>query len=271
MAWKEKYVPWYRIVEDIMEDLVPSLEDNEIIKFVSDTDWLIIPTIFERSKDESKNRPAPNLFVSLSGESIHVGISYDNLPSLNLFKNILHMIHDSERSDLVNHLTNLPDEYDTILFRKIKENHPLQTPEYEHEYEFTTNTIDSIKLEEMIEKSDEILKEGRRLSRIESKGWPIYTPAITLLSILINKNKADFIKVLKDIKPIYGIVVSVKTLSELDIEAERKERYDRIQLMQVYFCPVCKEEYTKEDYETNLFCPKCGTSRARWIRGDEML
>jgi len=270
LAWKKKYVPWYRIVEEVMEDLVPSLEDNEIINFVSDTDWAVIPTIFERSKDESKNRPAPNLFVSLYGENIHVGISYDNLPSLNLFKNILHEVHDHEMSDLVQHLTNLPDEFETILFRKIKLNHPKQAPDYERVYKFTTNTIDSIKLEETIEKSDEILKEGRRLMRTEGKSWPIYTPAITLLSIWVNKNNADFIKALKNIKPIYKIVVNVKTLSELDIEVERKKRYDRIQLMQVYFCPVCKEQYNKEDYEINLFCPKCGTSRARWIRGDKL-
>jgi hypothetical protein len=72
-AEKAKYVPWYRLAEKALGDLIPHPKnDAEITKWVSQEDWLLIPSYTERSLTEARSRPDPNLYFSLENGSIRI-------------------------------------------------------------------------------------------------------------------------------------------------------------------------------------------------------
>jgi hypothetical protein len=270
MSWKRKYIPWYRIMEDELGDLVPHLSDDEIIGYVSEANWLVVPLGSESTRNQAKNRPAPNLYFSIHTKSIHLGLSYQNQPSLALFKNIAHEFHDPHRSDLIKNLRKLGDGFRTSVYKMIRENHPRQQPDYEEVYSFITNTIDEIKLEKLISISNEIREEGRKRRSDEDKNWPPIIPGIDLANLRITINENAFRNVLRQLKPVYKIILNIKTRREIISETEKSKRISRLELRKIFYCPVCHNEYSIEDYENNLFCPVDGSSRATWIRGDEL-
>lgn len=228
----------------------------------------------EHNKEGAKNRPAPNLSFSLYEDETRIGISYQNLPSIKLFKNIAHEFHDSDRSELIGHLRNLDDDFETTVYRMIKEHHFAEEPEYEQEYSFITNTIDEVKLEKVISLSDEIRVEGRERRLAEGKSWTPVILGIDLANIRLEKDEDSFRRVLRQIKPIYQIVLNIYTSQEinqkLSEELERKIRAKEIEARSYYRCSTCAKEYTQVEYDNIQFCTSCGTSRARWTRGDQL-
>lgn len=270
MTWKEKYIPWYRTIESIFGDLVPNLTDEDIIESVFDTDWLIIKKRGDRSRNEAKDRPVPNIFMSLHQSRIHLGLAYENIASIELFKNILHVVHNPEKSDLIKYLKKLDERFTTVVYKRTRENYPLQEFDYDPVYRFKTNKIDPIKLEVLIEKSDSIRREGRKEMRIRDISWPIYTPSINLFDVHLDADIEEFSNVLKKIKPIYEIILNIKTTGEIIEEIKRRNRITKLEARNVFFCPGCGEQYTLEDYHKYRFCPSCGTSRATWVRGDKL-
>lgn len=269
--WKEKYIPWFRIIESVFGGLVPNLLDEEIMESVFDTDWMIIKKWGDRSRTEAKDRPIPNLFMSLHDNKIHLGLAYENIASIELFKNILHDVHNHERSDFISYLTNLDKHFKTKLYRRIREYYPLQQFEYELHYEFTTKEIDLEKLVTLIKKSDEIRSEGREEKQRREISWPPYTPSINLLDVYLDVDEKDFRVILNEIKPIYEIILSIKTNDEISQSIERENRKKILELRNTWYCIKCNTQYTKEDYETQLFCPICGSSRATWLTGDHYM
>lgn len=271
MSWKREYILWYKFIEEILGDAVPHHKDEEIVRYVSAADWLVVPLRDERDREEAKNRPAPNLFMSLHEDSIHIGISYQNLPSIELFKNISHEFHDPDRSEFLNFLKGLNEKFKTSVYKIIKYTHFSQVPDYEKVFEFTTNMIDENKLDKVISISDSIREEGRELRKLGNLSWAPIIPGINLLDIHIDVDDNKFKEILEQIKPIYNIILKIKTKGEIVDEIKRQKRTLRLSARDFYYCPGCSNEYSLEDYKNYRFCKVCETSRAAWIRGDELI
>jgi len=48
LSWKKEYIKWYKIAQEVLAGSIPFLSDNEIVKFVSQNNWLIIPAGIEK-------------------------------------------------------------------------------------------------------------------------------------------------------------------------------------------------------------------------------
>jgi hypothetical protein len=230
MSQKSKYIPWYSIIVREFGDLVPDLSDDEIQRQVSSNDWLMVPTPGEKGITEGKNRDVPNLYIVLDDGKIRVGLSYQNILSLEHFKNIDHEFHAPEKSLLVKYLLNLDDIFETRISRKIKEHFFRETPKYDVVDSFRTNTLNNEQLEKLIEHSDKIREEGRHLKKMRHINFPPITPDIDLFTVEVNADEKSFIEILSKIKPIYEIVVSLKTSNQIkdildeDIKKEEKNK-----------------------------------------------
>jgi len=224
LTWKKKYIPYYHILEDILGKLVPKLTSEEICNFVSNEDWMLVPTEKESGIDDGKTRKIPNMYFALRENSIGIGIVCHTIPSINFFKNITHDFHSEDKKELSTKLLDLNDNYITRLARKIKNNNFAQSPEYETVLEFQTNTLNTTILDELIDLSDKIREEGREIRKQRKISWPPHTPAIYLLRTEIPKTNQDFIDTIKTIKPIYEIILNIKPEKEIKRILSKQER-----------------------------------------------
>ena len=222
--WKEKYIPYYRTLEEILGDLIPKLDDEKIFNFVSREDWLLVPTEKEADIDDGKTRQIPNLYFALRENSIGIGIVCHTIPTIDFFKNITHDFHSEDKAELSSRLLGLDNGFTTQLRRKIKDYNPMQSPDYETVMDYPTNTLNSELIDELIDKSDRIREEGRELRKKLRIGWPPHTPSITLLQKEIPKTKQNFTDTVNSIRPIYEIILNIKTTRKIKKILSERER-----------------------------------------------
>lgn len=225
MSWKKEYIKWYKIAKEVLKDSIPFLEEDNIIRFVSQNNWLIIPTRDEKDRKESITRSDPNIYFAL-GEAgkIDVGFVCNTLESVRRFRNLLCGFHSIEKENFINELRKLDDKFNTRVERKIKEQHFQQTPQYETEFEFPTNMVDDRHLAETFEKIDRILAESDELMKREPKSWRTLAPVINITHTVIDRDENKFREVLERLKPAYQIALLIKTDEEIEKEELQRER-----------------------------------------------
>ncbi len=122
--WKFKYIVWYRLLESIFGNQVPHLTEEEIVRFVSENDWMIIPLLGETDKEKAKLAQRPNLYIDLSNKDlINFGIVYEKLESIERFRDIVTPYNERERKEIIERLSTLDDGFLTTVSRKIKMHH----------------------------------------------------------------------------------------------------------------------------------------------------
>lgn len=225
MSWKEEYIPWYRIAEEVFRGSIPALNKAEITRFVSDNNWLIIPVGIEKDRKDAITRSDPNIYFSLGAHGrVRVGFFCNTLESVRRIRNLLHGFHTAEKDQFVQELRKLDDKFKTGVQRKIKEYHHFQTPEYETVFEFPTNMIDEGLLRKAFEKIDRIMEESDALMREQGKSWRTLAPVVRIAHTVIDKKENAFREALKQLKPAYHIALHVKTDQEIEREIRRGER-----------------------------------------------
>jgi len=225
LSWKKEYIRWYKIAEEVLAGSIPFLGEDEIIKFVSQNNWLIIPAGNEADRQESIIRSDPNIYFDLSEEGkIHVGFVCNTLESVRRVRNLLHGFHTIEKDNFIRELRKLNEEFKTGVERKIKEHHFQQSPEYEAEFQFPTNMIDSALLLEAFEKIDRIMEESNEMMRRQGKSWRTLAPVINIAHTVIDRDENKFREVLKKLKPAYQVALRIKTDEEIKKEIQRRER-----------------------------------------------
>jgi hypothetical protein len=225
LSWKRSYVKWYRIAEEVLAGSIPILDDDEIVKFVSQNNWLIIPTTYERDRKDSIVRSDPNIYFDLSEDGkIHIGFTCNTLESVRRMRNLLHGFHRADKASFISELQKLDDSFKTRVERKIKEHYFMQSPEYETEFEFRTNMINDALLSKAFETIDRIMEESDSLLRHEGKSWRTLAPTIEIAHTVIERDEEKFRRVLKQLKPAYEIALRIKTDKEIDAEILRREK-----------------------------------------------
>jgi len=224
------FVKWYRISESVLGNLIPHLSDQEIVSFVSDNKWLVVPTEYETDRRDSINRRDPAMFINLSEKGkIGLGIVYNTLASVERLRNILHTFHSLNKDELLKGLNELDDEFMTTVERKTKHYYFGQTPEYEEELKFHSNKIDSSSIFEIFKRADQIRHEGRREMKRRGIHWNPILPHINLAITWTERNEDVFRAKLEELKPIYEIVLRIKTDREIKDEEARLEKEKEIE------------------------------------------
>lgn len=215
--WKFKYVAWYRLAESVFDDKVPHLTDEGIVKYVSNKDWIIIPIAGEKDKEAAKQAHRPNLFFDLSHESeISLGITYDKLGSVERLRNIISPFNEKERNEIIERLIALDDSFFTKVYRKVKTSYWRESPIYEEVFTEQSNRMDYGRFIELFKVVDEIMKERSLLDK--GKKYKL-APAINIVNAKTGRDENNFKEKLARIKPIYEVVLGVRTRQEFEKEA----------------------------------------------------
>lgn len=252
-SWKSKYVSWYRVLEAVFGSRVPHLSDKEILRYVSERDWMIIPLSGETDKEKSKLAQRPNLYISLSHEgSITFGIVYDKLNAVRSLRNILLPYNERERNELLARLAVLDDSFTTAVNRKTKRHH-RETPDYEESFEHKSNKMDHGLFGEVFKEVDKILNERELL---DAKKKYQLAPTIGLVYGETERKETAFKEALLKIKPIYEMTVKARTEEDFEICGD-------------CLCFTCAEKGMHE--ECNCPCPgfpkPLGITTECYIRG----
>ncbi|MBU1623107.1 MAG: hypothetical protein KJ597_06040, partial [Nanoarchaeota archaeon] len=241
---KEKYVKWYNIAKEVVADekLVPIRTDDEIKKLVSQEDWLMF--VLEEFDDttEAKNASAPNVFMDLfrddNKEFGRIGLTFNNVKSVDVLKNILSKYCKNEKEALTKLLLSLDGAWEITVSRKIKDTYHLQTPVYQREYHNTSNQIDDTVVDQIIFWVNKIREEGTEKRKSLLPKYYSETPSVNLLESIFILNEEVFktrikeafeiLKICLDVKSNREIKTIVKSknteLVELEEELESKEK-----------------------------------------------
>lgn len=210
---KEKYIKWYEIAQEALDDpiLLPPRTDKEIIDLVSREDWLMF-LIGSQNLDTAKHSNQPNVFMTIPKQSIgRIGLTFNKVGSVDVLKNILSIYCKKEKDDITKILLSLDKSWEITVSRKVKEHHFLQAPSYITEFHKECNQINDNVVDDIINISTNIREEGKE------KNTPTYieTPSINLVESTFDLTEEEFIKRIKIAFTVLKICLSVKSDSEI--------------------------------------------------------
>ena len=251
-AEKKKYVTWYRLAEKALGDLVPHPKSNsDITKWVSKENWLMIPTFTERTIIEARNRPDPNIYFALRNKRISLGLICNTLASVEKIRNLLHNYHTKERTEFLEHMKELDDDFLTEVTVKKKPHHYAQPPKYETDYKVPANKVDDQSITEIFRRVDNIREKGIQEKEMDDKSWPPITPGLDIASKEVDYVEQDFVNAIAELRPLYDVCLRIKTGAEIERELRKLQK----QKVPIMLCSKCHSSYVPTS--TVKFCPKC--------------
>ncbi len=249
MVDRAKYIPWYRLAESVLGKLLPHRIDKEIVKMVSATDWLILPTPEETNRRQSIERPEPNIYIELDGD-VGVGLVCNTLESQRKMENILLDYHSDEKDEFLRLLRQLEDDFKSAVGRKIYEHHFRQSPTYSREFRHRSNRMDEKLFEKIFFFAHEIHEQGRSP---EKRGkYKRILPTITLASTSFPPDEEAFSRKLASLKPLYELGLNIRTTSEIRRDLKRRGIIQRLRCPN----PDCRWGPIAQGITTR--CPECG-------------
>jgi hypothetical protein len=220
MSWRGKYIGWYRIIEKTLDNLVPNLNDMEIMENVTPDDQFITSTGQENLPMNMK-KPIPKIMLQINDNNIELGIIYNNQESLKLFRNIFKSIHTDDRGKFFNQLQSLDSNYETLLYIKERNKNPELLRKY------ITARLDLQLLERVIDDMLNLHKGGIQIQNNQSVYITPKTPQLYLTRVNVPLIEAKFIEALREIKPIYKTLKGIKTQREIISDRLRKPKIKR--------------------------------------------
>ena len=217
-----------------------------ISNWVSQSDWLIIPTPTEADLSVAKNRPDANIYFGLNGE-IDLGLVCNTLASIWKMENILLHYHTAERDKFLELLSRLDNEFYTEVGRKIYDHYWGQSPRHTVDISYRSNSMTENRFRRLFSKAHEIHEEGKELTG-KNANVARLLPTLSLASTNVTLNKEAFIQKLTALKPLYEISLAVRTGTEL-----RKEG-----MGDWLICPKCGWGPVRKTLTRT--CPECKTS-----------
>jgi hypothetical protein len=219
MAWRGKYVGWYRLVEEELDGLVPSLSEREAMENVSAEDLLTVPL---RGTGKENDRPLPSLQLRLRDQKLALAIVYLSKKSVEHLENIFRETHLEEHEKLFSLLGGLPTVYETKLYSGSSDR-----PDTELVRRYLTSRLDDGLLRRLLDEADELRKGGRRIVNNQSVYVKPRSPEVHLASINTPLNQESFRQALREMRPLIELLSSIKTRREVIRERLARPRKTR--------------------------------------------
>lgn len=238
--FKKRYIKWYRLAQQTINDekIAPKLMDEQIMHLVSGANWLPVASPDLVNRDDVKNSPHPNIYISLDEDEpeITVGVVFNTVRSIDrIRRSILTPYSAKEKEELIQLLHALGKNYRTSVWKKIHDYRWDQTPKYEPldpPVEVSTNKIDAGFIERVFKAAGEIRVEGLRKSREKKALGKFYreNPVIGLAEITMPLDEGEFRSRIKELTKILNVCTRVKT--EVEIKKIRKGEAMQIKELQ---------------------------------------
>ncbi len=251
--WKKQYVPWFRLAKQVLTGLLPPVPDREVPKWVSGSDWAILPVEGEESAEDAKNRPYPNIYFRISNGTMTIGLVCNTIKSIDRVRNILNPFHSPEKQEFLACLQKLDDSFKTWVSTKVKEYNPRQQPDYEPDPdEKRSNQLIGHDFQGLFIRADRIHSEGLDRKRREGKSWLPESPSLTLARTSFKPDPTIFKDKLTQLKPLYEVLLRIRSTGQI----ERATRKGRTLLNPFLACYKC--DYKTLDTKVK-FCPRDGS------------
>lgn len=200
-------MPWYRLLRNVLGDLVEELIDVEVLEYVSEENGLTVPIV----EVGNEKKPMPILEVTLQGEEITLSLTYKTSESMKNLKNIFHESQKSELEHLTQIMKQLPVNYETRLLKRSFRNEGSFTISRK----YLTYRVDSAMLQNILGEAELIRSGGRRTIDGRSVYDAPATPLLQLFQIKEKRHEEEVKSILTTIKPLIETITSVKTQSEI--------------------------------------------------------
>ena len=220
MSWRGKYIGWYRIAEEVLGKLVPSLSDQEVMENVSIDDQFTAPTGQEHLP-RNKAKPLPQLSIKLSDTGIELGIIYRETEQLELLKNIFRETHSRDLEKLLSSLDELDPSYETVLYSQQSDKKPMLLRKY------VSARVDAQLLERIIEEAENLRKGGRQIVNNQSVYVQPRSPMLYMTRINTPLDEFKYRDALSVIKPLFKLLTGIKTQREIISDRLSKPRQRR--------------------------------------------
>ena len=219
MAWREKYVGWYRLVEEELGSLVPSLSEREVMENVSTEDVLNVPL---REPGMGDGKPLPSLHMRLRDQGLDLTIAYESKKSVDHLENVFRDTHREEYERLFTLLGGLHAGYETKLYGRGGEG---SDPDLIRRY--LSSRLDGELLRRLLEEADELRKGGRGIVNNQSVYVQPQAPEVHLVTVSNALNQEAFRETLREMRPLIGLLSGIKTRREIIRERLGRPRKER--------------------------------------------
>jgi hypothetical protein len=216
MAWRGKYIGWFRLLQSEYNDLVPPLKENEIMENVEPEDRLVIPEV-----EENKDKNPPHVFFKLTDEKVTIGVVYDSKKAVDHLMNVFKDTHIEEKKKLFALLSELDASYETQLYKEPRDSKPEILRSY------VAARLDEELLKRIIDEANSLRRGGRQTVNNSSIYVPPQDPVISIVEVKTPLDKDSFIKAASDLKPIFKLLVDLKTQREIIREKLQKPKVTR--------------------------------------------
>ena len=207
MAWRAKYVGWYRLAEEELGDLIPRLSEREVMENVSTEDVLIVPPREPGAADE---KPLPSLQLRLRDQGLELAIVYGSKKTLAHLENVFRETHREVHERLFTLLDGLPTEYETKLYSGNSDG-----SERELIRRYLSSRLDGGLLRRLLDEADELRKGGRKIVNNQSVYVKPRSPELHLASISTPLSQEAFRQALREMRPLIELLSGIKTRREV--------------------------------------------------------
>jgi len=202
LAWRSKYVDWYRETERSLEGLVPHLEDREVVDAVEASDEAFIGV-------GAVERPNPVLHLRVRDEGVTLAVRYDSRKALDHLSRIMDEAHDEQRRSLFEHAKGLDARYQTRLYASSADGGPELVRGY------LTSRLDEQLLSRMLEEADS-MRRGR--TAVE-QGKTFYrqprSPVLNFSEVSTLLDPASYREAASRLRPVLGVLLDIRTQREV--------------------------------------------------------
>ncbi len=219
MAWRVKYVGWYRLIEEELGGLAPSLSEREVMENVSAEDVLIVPL---GTTEAAEDKPLPSLHLRLRDQELELAIVYETKKSIEHLENIFSETHREEHVRLLNLLGGLRVGCETRLYTESRGGSGMELTR-----RYLSSKLDGLLLRRLLDEVDELRKGGRRILNNQSVYVIPRSPEVHLASITTPLSEEAFRQALSEVRPLIELLSSIKTRREMIRERLAKPRKTR--------------------------------------------
>jgi hypothetical protein len=220
LAWRSKYVDWYKVVQGELGELLPPLSDDEVIDCVTVDDEANIPL-----GDGSK--PLPALHMKVGEGGVTLAITYGEKSSMDHLANILKDYHSDHRNRLLQELASLDARYQTRLYRIQRDSKPELTRNY------LSGRLDEQLLSRLLDEAEAQRRGGARVEQgRRTYQQPTHT-SLNFVEVSTGLDPGELREAARRLKPVLELLLGIRTQRELIKERLEKPR-QKVNLYRVY-------------------------------------
>jgi hypothetical protein len=106
--YKDLYAELRKFAND--DEIFPKLNDSQFEEFVSEKDWMGVPS-FAITKKEMTNSDNAHIGIGLEGNKVWLSLWFNGKKAVERFVNILKIVSENERKEFIEFIKNLGNKY----------------------------------------------------------------------------------------------------------------------------------------------------------------